>query len=397
MPAATLSRASRNLAFVQITCATVLAFAATDLVLPAIPALPQVLGGTPAQAQYVLAVFVAGFAAGLLVFGELGARRAQRPLLVAGLLLFAGCSLLAATASSIEALIALRAVQGFGVAAGPALAPGVIRSIFDERQAVRAFGLQGSLEAVVPAVGPIVGAWLLTRFPWQSSFVLVGVLALATAVLALPMPRAAFPAPAPRAAGGYARLLRNRAFLCFGLSQAFTLGALLVLVFGAPAVMVRAMGGALSDFITMQVLGVTVFIFAANFASALATRFGALRMIMAGSLLSAAGCCAILAYAIAGGRQPLVVALLFIAVNLGLGLRGPPGFYQAIASAGGDDSRASALVILAILLTTAAGTALAAPWVAVSLLPLAAIAAAISVASVLTLRLGLVGSRARDY
>ncbi|HYE39740.1 MAG TPA: MFS transporter [Ramlibacter sp.] len=379
--------AIRNVAFIQITCATVLGLAATDLVLPAIPILPQALGGTAAQAQFVLAVFVAGFAAGLLIFGELGARRAQRSLLAGGLALFAGCSVLAATASSIEELIAWRALQGFAVAAGPALAPGVIRAIFDERQAVRAFGLQGSIEAIVPAVGPIVGAWLLVHYPWQASFVLLAVLALVVSALALLMPDAAFMAPAARSRGGYRLLLRNRAFLCFGLSQAFTLGGLLVLVFGAPAVMVRALGGTLPDFILMQVLGVGSFIIAANMAGTLVARFGAVRMIMAGSIMSAAGCCALLAYAAANGRSPLGMALLFVPVNLGLGLRGPPGFYQAIAAAGGDDSRAAALVVLAVLLTTAAGTALAAPWVTSGLLPLSAIAAGISLASVLTLRL----------
>ena len=377
----------RNVAFIQITCATVLGFAATDLVLPAIPVLPQALGGTPAQAQYVLAVFVAGLAGGLLVFGEFGARRAQRPLLAGGLALFAACSVLAATASSIEELIAWRAVQGFAVAVGPALAPGVIRAIFDERQAVRAFGLQGSIEAIVPAVGPLLGAWLLVHHSWQASFVLLAVLAMAVSGLALLMPRSAFTAPAARSQGGYGLLLRNRAFLCFGLSQAFTLGGLLVLVFGAPAVMVRAMGGTLSDFVLMQVLGVGSFVIAANLAGALSARFGAVRTILTGPIVSAAGCCALLVYAAADGRSPFVMALLFVPVNLGLGLRGPPGFYQAIAAAGGDDSRAGALVVLAVLLTTAAGTALAAPWVSTGLMPLAMIATTISVASVLALQL----------
>jgi MFS family permease len=381
-----MSPSARRLAFAQITCATVLAFAATDLVLPAVPSLPQALGGTAAQGQYVLAVFVAGLAAGLLVFGELGARHAQRPLLAGGLAAFAASSLLAATASSMEALIAWRAVQGFTAAVAPAFAPGVIRALFDERQAVRALGLQGSIEAVVPAIGPIIGAWLLARFQWQGSFVMLAGLGLLVACIAVAMPHEAFGKRTQPAPGGYLRLLRNRAFVCFGLSQAFTLGALLVVVFGAPAVMVRAFGGTISDFILMQVLGVGSFIVAANIVGLLVARFGAIRLIVTGTAVSAAGCCALLTYAAVGGRSPLAMALLFVPVNLGLGLRGPPGFYQAIASANGDDSRAAAVVILGVLMTTAAGTALAAPWVSAGLLPVAAVATAISLAAVLALR-----------
>ena len=69
-----ISRAQRLLAFGVVVLATLLGFAATDLVLPAVPLLPQALDGTPAQAQHVLASFTAGLACGLLLFGELGAR-----------------------------------------------------------------------------------------------------------------------------------------------------------------------------------------------------------------------------------------------------------------------------------------------------------------------------------
>ena len=76
---------------------------------------------------------------------------------------------------------------------------------------------------------------------------------------------------------------------------------------------------------------------------------------------------------------------LTIVLNLGFGLRGPPGFLQAVLAADGDDARGAALVILAILLTTAGGTALAAPFVASGLLGVAIVAAAISVGAVLCL------------
>jgi len=64
----------RIVAFALIATCAVLGLAGTDLVLPAVPSLPAALGGTPAQAQLVLAAYVAGAGAGLLVFGELGAR-----------------------------------------------------------------------------------------------------------------------------------------------------------------------------------------------------------------------------------------------------------------------------------------------------------------------------------
>ena len=60
-------------------------------------------------------------------------------------------------------------------------------------------------------------------------------------------------------------------------------------------------------------------------------------------------------------------------------------FLQAVLAAEGDDARGAALVILAILLTAAGGTALAAPFVASGLLGVAVVAAAISAGAVLCL------------
>ena len=103
------------------------------------------------------------------------------------------------------------------------------------------------------------------------------------------------------------------------------------------------------------------------------------------SALSALGAFGILGYALAGGTWPAMLAILFVPVNLGLGLRGPPGFMQAVIAAHGDDARGAALVILFILLTAAAGTAAAAPFILAGLPALAGFAAAISFASVLCL------------
>jgi hypothetical protein len=60
---------------------------------------------------------------------------------------------------------------------------------------------------------------------------------------------------------------------------------------------------------------------------------------------------------------------------------------RAVVAARGDDARGAALVVLAILLAAAGGTALAAPFIGAGLPALAAIAAAISCAAVLCLAL----------
>ncbi len=378
-------RPGGRIAFALIVTGTVLGIAGTDLVLPAVPSLPEILGGTPAGAQLVLAAFVAGAGLGLLLFGELGARFDQRNLLAGSLAAYALVSAAAGMAPSLEWLVALRLVQGAAGSAAAVFAPGIIRAALNEAGAVRAMGLLGSIESLVPALEPIEGVWMLAEYGWRASFDLIAALSLALCVAVLAL-RARIPRipPAPRA-GGYARLLRDSTFLRYALSQAFALGGLLVFVFGAPAVILGSLDGSLSDFVIMQIVGIFFFILGANMAGRLADRFGAEPVILGGTLVSAAGGVAILVYAIAGGASMLVVTALVVPMNLGFGSRGPPGFMRAILASQGDDARGAALVVLFILLSAASGTALAAPFITSGLAALAAFSAAVSCAAIVAL------------
>ncbi|MEZ5998196.1 MAG: MFS transporter [Hyphomonas sp.] len=378
--------ATPSLAFALLILGTTLGLAGTDLVLPAVPGLPDTLGGTPAMAQLVLAAFVTGGCVGLVLFGELGARLDQRNLLVSSLIGYALVSAACAFAPSLPALIGLRFLHGLSGAAAAVFAPGMIRAMFSEAGAVRALGLMGSVESLTPALAPVAGVWLLA-FGWSASFHVIAALSLAVAGL-IHLLRARLPAPAPtRSTGSYVRLLSNPVFLRYALSQALTLGGLLIFVFGAPAVMTKALGGTLGDFILMQVTGIAFFIVGSNIAGKLAEMLGPERMILSGTTLSACGLVALLVYGLSGGTAPLVIAALFVPVNLGLGFRGPPGFFRAVLASDGDDARGAALVILFILATTAIGTAIAAPYVTMGLAPLAGVAAAVSCASGLLLLL----------
>jgi MFS family permease len=355
--------------------------------LPAVPSLPAALGGTPAEAQYVLAGFVAGAGCGLIFFGELGARFDPRKALAASIGLYALFSLVAAFMPTLESLILVRFLQGAAGSAPAVFAPGFIRALFAPERATSLIGLLGSTESLVPALAPIAGAWLLVTFGWRASFVVIGGAALVlAAIMSVTAHRLPAIATQPNG-GGYAPLLRNPVYLRYALSHAFALGGLVTFVFAAPAMMVGPLHGTIADFVWLQVTGIAFFILAANATGRLASRFGAERLIVGGTVLAAAAALAILAYALLGGRNPSALIPIWIVWNLGFGVRGPPGFLQAVIAAQGDDSRGAALVILAILLTIAIGAAITAPFVASGLTGVATVAAAIEVGAVAWLAL----------
>jgi len=378
--------------FALLVCGTVIGLAGIDLVLPAIPSLPSSISGSIESAQLVLATFAAGTAIGLLIFGELGARFDQRSLLIGSLVLYSGLSYMASQSPTISQLVAIRFFQGLASSAPAVFAPGMIRAIFDQRGALKAIGLMGSIESLTPAFAPVVGAWLLTFADWRASFFITSTLALFLAVAIslfggdLLRTRSNMSRKNSHKAG-YLSLLSNREFLRQSLSHACTLGGLLIFVFGAPTVIITSMDSDLSTFVTMQLIGISLFITSANLSDRLVGIFGIEAMILAGSVLTSIGALSIYLFSIFGNGDPRWLWLLFAPVNLGLGLRGPPGFYQAVVAAGDNDSRGAAMLILFILGVAALGTAAVAPFISRGLIPLSMVAAIVSCSSVLLLSL----------
>ncbi len=378
-------QSNRHLAFVLTAAGTVLGLAGIDLVLPAIPAMPEHLGGSAEGGQFVIAAFVAGTASGLLAFGAVGPRFGRRPTLIVALAAYALLSLACTFCSRMDTLVAIRFIQGIAASAPAVFAPAVIRSLYDDTGATKAFGVLGSIESLVPALAPAVGVLLLRFGGWKASFIVTGVLAALLASTIQCTASNPLQGSPHRATGSYLRLLKSGVFLRYAVSHAFVLGGLLIFVFGSPFVIVRTMQGVIGQFIAMQIVGVACFIVSANATGFLVQRYGSELLIQSGTLLAASSALSILLYAVAGGHDPSMLIYLFFPMNIGLGLRGPPGFFQAIRAGDGDDERAASLTILAIMTVSAAGTALIAPFITHGLPVLAAASTISQVLAVIAL------------
>jgi len=368
-----------------IISGTVLGLAGTDLVLPAVPAMPEIFGTSIAASQLVMALYVAGTSIGLLVFGSLAGLIGRRRLFIGSLTLFAVTSGAAAFSTSIETLNVIRFLQG-AAASGPAvLAPGLIRSLFSELGSIRAIGAMGSIEALTPGLAPILGAWLFSHYGWQSSFTLTALLvaALCGVILARPKLLPSIGTKENSGPGSYRKLLKNNTYLRYAVGHALVLGGLLTFVFSGPAVIIETMGGTIDDFIIMQIVGVSIFIVAANLSGHLVKWFGVEPVIWAGTILALLGATVLLGYALSGTNNPAHLKGLFWILNIGLGVRGGPGFVRALSAADGDDDRASALLIFFITTVAAGGTALVAPFITVGLVALTTAVFAIVLPSLL--------------
>lgn len=367
-----LSRTQSIIACAVIIAGTVLGLAGIDLVLPAVPSLPKIFGSDIATSQLVLSLYVAGSSVGLLIFGSLAQHIGRRRLFIGSLAVFAALSTAAVYAPTIEVLIIIRLFQGAAASGAAVLAPGLIRRLFSELGSIRAIAAMGSIESLTPGLAPILGAWLFSTYGWTASFWLTAVLCAALCLLMIIRPKM-LPSIGTKQTdtkGSYFALLKNTTYIRYSLSHGFVLGGLLMFVFTVPAVIVQTMGGTIDDFIIMQIVGVSSFIIVSNLSGHFVKWFGVERVIMAGTVIAVFGAAGLGLYAVFGFNNPADLKYLFWVLNVGLGIRGGPGFVRALMAANGDDDRGSAMIILFITVTTALSSAAIAPFISYGLVGL---------------------------
>lgn len=346
---------------------------AMDLYLPAVPNLQQSLGIGISLAQATIAVFLAGLAASQLLWGEalnrIGPRRCVQIGVFALVLSSVGCAL----APTIETVLATRLIQGIAAGAATVIAPSVVRATLSNEDAVRGIATISMIEAIVPAAGPVLGTVLLNFMDWRGTF---WVLAAAT-VLVLPYAVAVTPRRLPgldhSVPAGYGVILRNGRFARLALSHALCIGALLMFVASAPQLMVNALQRDSSAFAVLQLVGVGSFIVMASQSARIASRLGAARAVHLGAGVQVLLCAALLTGAVTE-NIPFWALLLFWSGFCGsLAVRGPPAFSDALAVPPAQIGRASAMLVLTLLILGSLGTQLVAPFMAgTSAAPLAA-------------------------
>lgn len=346
---------------------------AMDLFLPAVPALQATLGVAVASAQATIAVFLAGLAGSQLLWGEALGRLGPRRCVALGVSLLVLASVGCAVAPDIGTLLAMRFVQGVAAGAATVVAPSVIRATLPDEAVVRGMATVASVEAIVPAAGPVLGAALLAWTDWRGTFWAVAAATLAVLPFAVRITPRELPGLDRSVPARYRDILGNGCFGRLALSHALAFGALLTFVASAPQLLQHAMGLGPSSFATLQLIGVAGFMLTATQSGRISACLGAARAVHAGALLQIGLCAALLGLASRRAPSFEVLAVFWCAFCAAMAVRGPPAFSEALRVPPVQMGRASAMLVLALLLAGAAGTQGVAPFMdGASAAPLAA-------------------------
>src|SRR5438270_4200137 len=157
-----------------LSAITALAFCGLHMVVPALPLLVIVFDDSAARVQLVLSLYLAGIAAGQLVYGPASDRFGRRPVLIAGLAMFLAGTVICGLAWSLPALIAGRILQALGACAGIVLSRAIIRDVYEREAAARGLALVMMAMTLAPAISPAFGAYLSEWIDWRAIFLLLG-------------------------------------------------------------------------------------------------------------------------------------------------------------------------------------------------------------------------------
>ncbi|MFJ2551355.1 DHA2 family efflux MFS transporter permease subunit [Microbacterium sp. NPDC087591] len=138
---------------------------------------------------WVTSAYLLTYAVPLLITGRLGDRFGPKNIYLIGLAIFTAASLWCGLSSSLEGLIAARAVQGLGAAFMTPQTMAVITRTFPPNRRGAAMGLWGATAGVATLVGPLLGGVLVDGLGWEWIFfvnVPVGVIAFIAAWILVP-------------------------------------------------------------------------------------------------------------------------------------------------------------------------------------------------------------------
>jgi DHA2 family methylenomycin A resistance protein-like MFS transporter len=129
------------------------------------------LGGSLAELQWVMSAYTIAFAAFILTAGALGDRLGAKLIFIAGFAIFTLASLACALAPSAMFLIAARSVQGLAAAILVPNSLALLNHAYAHPQARgRAVGFWAAGASIALTAGPFVGGALIALVGWRSIF-----------------------------------------------------------------------------------------------------------------------------------------------------------------------------------------------------------------------------------
>jgi DHA1 family bicyclomycin/chloramphenicol resistance-like MFS transporter len=309
---------------------------AINSIVPSMPAIEQAFSADYGRVQLILSMFLASVAISQIFIGPLSDRFGRRPVLLIGFSLFVLASAASSFSPTIEALIALRIVQGASGCVGIVLGRAIVRDLYDRRQAASMLGYVTMGLAMAPMVAPTLGGLLQEFSGWTAIFWLMTALGVGCLVVAWGLIPETNLRPTESLSfgslfGDFSQLIRRPEFLLFTASSSLTTGVFFTFLGGAPYIAERVMHLRPSVYGLWFALLPLGYALGSFMAGRFTERFGVGRMILAGSALAFVSVSALLLIFALGFSGPAALFLPMGVAGMANGIALPSAVSGAIS------------------------------------------------------------------
>lgn len=144
---------------------------AIDAILPALPTIGKdFLIADPNQAQHLISYLFAGLVVGQLLYGPISDSFGRKRLIYIGVALFLFGCFLSLIATSFEAMLIGRFIQGAGIASTRVLTMAMVRDQYSGNEMGKIMSLITMVFIIVPALAPSLGQLILLAGDWHLIF-----------------------------------------------------------------------------------------------------------------------------------------------------------------------------------------------------------------------------------
>lgn len=138
----------------------------------ALPAIQRALRADAAATQWIVNAYLLLLGPLVLIGGSAADLYGRRRIFVLGTAIFAAASVVSGLAPNVAALILSRAAQGFGGALLTPASLAILQTTFSEKERSKAIGIWAGAGALMMAVGPFLGGWLVDHISWRAIFLI---------------------------------------------------------------------------------------------------------------------------------------------------------------------------------------------------------------------------------
>ncbi|RXF03113.1 multidrug effflux MFS transporter [Pseudoalteromonas sp. PS5] len=240
-----------------------------DLYLPAFVDMQASLEVSENKIQQTVSIYMLAVGLGQLIAGPLADKYGRKPISLIGISLFAIGAVMASSVSTWSLMMVARVLQGLGACATFVSAFAIVRDSFGHKGSGQMITYLNGIVCFIPALAPILGAWLTVEFGWQSNFSFLAGFALVGLLLIILLYKETRPEDTHYSGHildlrRFTPMLNSSTFVYNAMLTMLGMAAMLVFVISAPGWIMAKMGGSVSDF-TFWFTGNAIFSIAASF------------------------------------------------------------------------------------------------------------------------------------